>query len=72
MKKARLRVQAEITIDEGEFAKTREWDAERLRGIIQALAFFELRVKSVSGIKMRIEVIAPTSLEILEAIRAAE
>ena len=72
MKKARIRLQANLTIDPSEFAKTKEWDPERLRNIIQELAFFEMRVKSVSGIQMRIEVIAPTNLEILEAIRAAE
>jgi hypothetical protein len=60
MKKASMRLQAN------------QWDPERLRSIIQELAFFEMRVKSVSGIKMRIEVIAPTDLEILEAIRAAK
>jgi hypothetical protein len=72
MKKARLRVQADITIDQDEFAKVSDWDAEHLRGVIQGLSSFEMRVKSASGIRLRIEVIAPTDLEILQAIRAAE
>ena len=71
MKKARLTVRADITIDESEFAKISAWDVAQVNLIIQEMGAFELKVKSASGIKLNISVISPTDREILKAVRTA-
>lgn len=70
MKKARISVPAEITIEESEFPKVKDWDYERLKTLVQEIRSFEGRVRSVSGLKLKISLPLPSNFEILNAIRA--
>ena len=72
MRKAQLTASATITIDNSEFSKTKNWSVDDLRNIIQEITLLKFQEKSVSGIKMTIQIVAPTDLEILKAISVAK
>jgi hypothetical protein len=69
MKEAILHTSAKIIISGEEFEKVKDWDIERLKSILQEIRYFEMRVKSISGIKMMIFVISPTDLEIANVMQ---
>jgi hypothetical protein len=69
MKEAILHTSAKIIISGEEFEKVKDLDIEKLKVILQEIRYFEMCVKSISGIEMIISVISPTDLEIANAIQ---
>ncbi len=70
MKEAILHTSAKIIISVEEFDKVKDWDIEGLKSIFQEIRHFQMRVKSISGIRMMVSVISPTDLEIANAIQS--
>lgn len=72
MRKAKITAAAEITIPESEFFKVEQWDEQKLASIVTELTAFSFNVKTNGGIKLTLEVVSPSPLEIYNAVKKAK